>query len=311
MRRGTRLHRRCQSLLDTLGIPQNVDLEGMRAWAAAVRGRPVHLRAMPDTPASPTGLWIATDVEDLVLVKAHTSALHARHIAFHEIGHMLWQHENTDHTLGAGPLPHLDRPVVRRILARRESSNPREQEAEMLATMLSIRASTPLTRRRGNLAEVVSAARALHRLRPLWRDLRAIEPRAPVLSAGWTTMVTPAGWQFRLLRRVIEIRDAQVTLRDYTDLFTVPGVVPVQGDPTGLPPGPDPTGEARWLASACRARLAGAPPAAAGAALRIGGGTGLGEEVAALLALAAAWPTMSTRGDRRGVVGSARARVQR
>lgn len=329
MRGGTRLHRRCQSLLDTLSIPHTVDLEAVRAWAAAVRGRPVQLRAMPEVAASPTGLWIATDTEDLVLVQAHTSALHARHIAFHEIAHMLWQHENTDHASTAGPLPHLDLPVVRRVLARGHDSggrdgDRREQEAEMLATILSARAASssavtttdgpvgvsgadrhgphrPLEALNGwlrGLFEMVAVAAALHRLRPLWEDLRQDHQSAPVLRPGWTTLVTPAGWRFRLLRRVIEIRDAQVALRDYAAKPPAASAVPGVRQPTLPPYGCDPVAQARWLASARRARGSGAAPTGAGRALPLVGGSGLDEEVAALLALAAAWSNLSMR--RRG-----------
>ena len=298
-----------------LTVPQQFDLDQLCEWTAARRGRPLYLRAMPDTEAAPTGVWIATDVEDLVLVETHTSALHRRHIAFHEIGHMLWEHGGAVGTLGGRRLlSHLTSPVVGHILARGLVTDRQEREAEMLALLLSSRAGGPafvaprepsrpasgvaggagqgrglagglITRGRDIVGEVMTTVRVLHRLRRLWGDLRSADRSIRIVRPGWTAMATPAGWRLLLLRRVVEIRDAQLALRSYADLD-------VDGSSAAVT-------EARLLVRACQAKLRGADPTVPCTPLTVAGGHRLSDEVAALLALAAAWDEVSARTSER------------
>lgn len=317
MRRDMGLQRQCQSLLDRLEVPEQFDLDQLCAWAATLRGRPLHVRAMPEADASPSGMWIATDVEDLVLVEQNTSALHRRHIVFHEIGHMLATHRGAVGSPDRGhALQLLNVPMARHILARSSATDRQEQEAEMLATLLSYRAaSSPVTATSGRsgptftgprrsrrpsrwitrwwdtVSELIGTSLALHRLSPLRRSLRTADPSATDLPLGWRTTLTPAGWRLRLLRRVIEIRDAQLALRAYADTL----VDPPPGEQTatvGSRQGADDVDEALWLARAHRAhraRPSGAEPTVPYRPLTVTSGDELGDEVTALLALGAAW----------------------
>lgn len=314
VRRDMGLQRQCQSLLDRLAVPEQFDLDQLCAWAATLRGRPLHVRAMPEADASPSGMWIATDVEDLVLVEQNTSALHRRHIVFHEIGHMFATHRGAVGSSDPGhALQLLNVPVARHILARSSAADRQEQEAEMLATLLSFRAaSSPvaatsgrsgptvtggrrsrrpsrwITRWWDTVSELIGTSLALHRLWPLWRSLRTADPSATDLPLGWRTTLTPAGRRLRLMRRVIEIRDAQLALRAYADAL----VDRPPGEPTatvGSRQGADDVDEAVWLARAHRARLSGAEPTVPYRPLTVTGRDELGDEVTALLALGAAW----------------------
>ncbi|MBW1602018.1 hypothetical protein JJV70_07800 [Streptomyces sp. JJ66] len=99
--------------------------------------------------------------------------------------------------------------------------------------------------------------RAYRRLRPLWLALYEAIP-AIALDAppsGPLGVVPPRELEYRLYRRVIEIRDGQLALRPYLD----PDRVRADAERLGLPEDTAPTvREALLLRSALRARAAGA-----------------------------------------------------
>lgn len=108
------------------------------------------------------------------------------------------------------------------------------------------------------VARLAGNLRALRRLDPLWTDLTGIVPqvRLPEPSGPrWSV-------EFRLYRRVIEIRDALLVLRDYVDESTVTAArvhvdaaMPVSDDTDAIV-------TACWVAAAERAKADGAEPAA-------------------------------------------------
>jgi hypothetical protein len=103
--------------------------------------------------------------------------------------------------------------------------------------------------------------RALGRLAPLWRDLVAAAPHVRLpksRSRHWSI-------DLRLYRRIIEIRDALLILRDYVGQDTVDAArAHVQA--ADLPAGADveALATACWLAVAERAKAGGVPPRPAG-----------------------------------------------
>ncbi|MFE3881912.1 hypothetical protein ACFXPQ_03150 [Streptomyces lydicus] len=141
-----RLHQRCQSALDQLSLPRPFTVDALCQELSAQRGRPLHLHPLPEQAArnSICGMWLATKTDDHIFFEKRTSRVHQEHIVLHEIGHMLFDHRGTD--LGHGEVPQvlfpdLNPQMVQQVLGRASYTNRQEQEAEMLASLLRIRAS--------------------------------------------------------------------------------------------------------------------------------------------------------------------------
>lgn len=94
-------------------------------------------------PGAPCGLCIPAKTVDYVFVADGTTRYHRDHIALHEIGHLLLEHEEND--VGLADLAHLlapdvDPALVRKILGRTAYSSEQEWEAEYFATLVHARA---------------------------------------------------------------------------------------------------------------------------------------------------------------------------
>ncbi|MER8102851.1 MAB_1171c family putative transporter [Kitasatospora sp. NPDC094016] len=98
------------------------------------------------------------------------------------------------------------------------------------------------------------AHRRYRALAPLWRDLHTVLPEIALAPASRLPLLPPRDPQFALYRRIIEIHDARLILRQHLDPRTP-----------------------RWLAAAAAARF---PPSAA----RVGATAGATAEAAALAA---------------------------
>ncbi|WP_327116526.1 hypothetical protein OHB12_04835 [Nocardia sp. NBC_01730] len=139
--------------------PWNRDrfLAALRAW----RGRPIQLMPVESSAltdvwlpgrGAPCGLWLDTETADVIAYAAGTTSFHVDQILWHEVGHMV-----LNHNAGAGDLaglqvllPHIDPATIRRVLGRSEFADGQEDEAEVFADlMLSStsrwRASPPMT----------------------------------------------------------------------------------------------------------------------------------------------------------------------
>ena len=161
MRRLARLRRRCQSVVDGISIPRPFDLERFRGDLAEHRGRPLTLVPLesPTVPGFPSGMWLATSTDDYVFYDARTSGLHQRHIILHEVGHMLFGHDDrqlADNAVLHNAFDAIHPDAIRRLLGRIHYSNVEEQEAEMVATLLleAIDDVPPRSRFTGALAEL-------------------------------------------------------------------------------------------------------------------------------------------------------------
>ncbi|WP_163568814.1 MAB_1171c family putative transporter [Fodinicola feengrottensis] len=136
------LRKRCEERLAEVAVPRPFDLGQFCAQLGESRGRPIVLLPVAiggSAADSPSGLLIRGDQRDYIIYERDTTPVHQRHIALHEIGHLLCEHG------AASQLPdeHLRRlfptlspELVRRVLARTSYSTDEESEAEMLASLI-------------------------------------------------------------------------------------------------------------------------------------------------------------------------------
>ncbi|RLU79971.1 hypothetical protein CTZ27_36105 [Streptomyces griseocarneus] len=157
------LQQRCQSVLDQLSVPHPFTVDALCQELSARRRRPLHLHPLPQQAARNNicGMWLATETDDHIFFEQRTSRVHQEHILLHEIGHMLFDHHGTDlgHSEASqGLLPDLSPELVKRLLGRTSYTNRQEQEAEMLASLLRIRASHSAARAPHGVLDRLEAA---------------------------------------------------------------------------------------------------------------------------------------------------------
>ncbi|BCJ46542.1 hypothetical protein GCM10010168_61810 [Actinoplanes ianthinogenes] len=139
------------------------------------------------------------------------------------------------------------------------------------------------------LRAVLGAYRTLLVLRPLWNAIRRAFPQVVLMQPARAALVFPgsAGARLRVYRRVIEIRDGMLALREH--LPACPAA----------PPGEDPAvTEARALIEALRRRASGEPPAEPGGAWAVVGPE-MADEVAWLSRVSAAYRVLSRQSGAR------------
>ena len=137
---------RNQALLAELELPDPFDLTTFTDQVARRRGRPIQLVAVEGAVAngSPCGWWCPTRDFDLIFLDGAASATHREHIVLHEVGHMLWGHDPALTTLAPilkRATSHLrwDSAAITGMLGRSGYDSPREQEAEVFATLAGLR----------------------------------------------------------------------------------------------------------------------------------------------------------------------------
>lgn len=153
------LRRRCERVLNGVDLPRPFTVERLCRQLGEQRGRPLHLHELPlqASSAGACGLWVATDTDDHFFIQPKTARMHREHIVLHEIGHMLFDHNNS-HASDQGQIsnlftdlsPHL----IQRLLARTDYSTRQEQEAEMLASLIRTRGPTGPAPAEGVLANL-------------------------------------------------------------------------------------------------------------------------------------------------------------
>ena len=129
--------RRCVGLLDMI---ENANPDSRRDLCAAVatfRGRRLRLVPIRMGANAACGIWIAAAGGDYIFYEDGTTPAHQRHIVFHELGHVLFNHcgSAVDPSALVGALTHLDPAVVGRVLARTSFDDEEERQAELFACL--------------------------------------------------------------------------------------------------------------------------------------------------------------------------------
>ncbi|MEU7134116.1 MAB_1171c family putative transporter [Streptomyces sp. NPDC046261] len=146
--------------------------------------------------------------------------------------------------------------------------------------------------------------RTYRRLAPLWRDLTAASPDV-VLEPGNRLWAAAMPLQLRLYRRVIEIRDAMIVLRDYVTPDALDAVhrhVAEQAVPEHLV---NAHVTACWLTAALEARCDGRPPRSQTVNLAGPAANDLSDEIGHLLRVADAYGSPSLRAYKAALSGTA------
>lgn len=157
---------RLAEIVALLDVPDPFSVEELVGRIAAVRERPILLRAVELPADGPSGMWIATRSADHICFATGTSPLHQEHIVLHELGHLLCGHESRQpdpDTMLRFLMPSLDPAVVRSVLGRTAYSDPEERQAEMFAMLVLERADRLPARKRPlspELAEVLDRVEA-------------------------------------------------------------------------------------------------------------------------------------------------------
>lgn len=134
------LRRRCEARLRRLTIAEPLHLDRFIADVVAGRRRPLSFVAVP-LLGKPYGLWLTDGETECICYERDTTLAHQRHIILHELCHLLCDHQPLEPGALAGPVPHLDRDRLQAIMLRSGYTVEQEREAEMLASLISERAS--------------------------------------------------------------------------------------------------------------------------------------------------------------------------
>ncbi|MEU4894840.1 toxin [Streptomyces sp. NPDC044780] len=132
-----------------LDLPEVADVAELCRHLGEVRGRPITLVPMQMPASHPCGMWVAARDEDLIFYDANTTSAHQEHIILHELGHIICCHRGAgwlDEASARLLFPNLDPDLVRDMLLRATYDDVQEQEAEIIAYLLSQRVGGTGTR---------------------------------------------------------------------------------------------------------------------------------------------------------------------
>jgi hypothetical protein len=131
---------RAEDAFDSLVLPNHLDLDRLVKVVEGVRHRPIQIEAAAAlNGGSVCGLWLSTDVVEIILHAVSPSGLHRQQFVLHELGHMVLRHDElvvpTDYI---GVLfPNLPVGLVSRVLARSSFTDDLEAAAESLADLFA------------------------------------------------------------------------------------------------------------------------------------------------------------------------------
>lgn len=155
---------RVQTLVDRLDLPADWTADEFFASVERMRGRRIRRLLLPSTaPVGLCGLWLACEDHDVILYRRSSDPGVELHVALHEVGHMLLGHGQDTSISPAGwtaltRVGALDRETdLSTVRAARGISSyaaQEEYEAELLATLIGLRARTVGPRRDRMLKEV-------------------------------------------------------------------------------------------------------------------------------------------------------------
>jgi hypothetical protein len=130
------LQKRCEALIQELGVPVPCEAHAFCQALAARRGRPIVVRPIA-LPPGVSGLWYATPTTDFILYERATSGWHQQMIILHEAGHIAWEHQPAHTSPVEFPMSgDLPADTADSALHRAGYSRQEEQEAETFATVV-------------------------------------------------------------------------------------------------------------------------------------------------------------------------------
>lgn len=125
-----------------LDLPEVADVAELCRYLGEIRDRPITLVPLQMPASHPCGMWVAARDEDLIFYDANTTSAHQEHIILHELGHIICCHRGAgwlDEASARLLFPNLDPDLVRDMLLRATYDDVQEQEAEVIAYLLSQR----------------------------------------------------------------------------------------------------------------------------------------------------------------------------
>ena len=128
--------------IDELGLTTYPDVDALCLHLGEIRQRPILRVPVTMRASDPCGAWVVARHEDLVFYDTTTTRAHQEHIIMHELGHMISCHRGSgllDDTSARLLFPNLDPALVRDMLMRTTYDDVQEQEAEVIAYLLSRR----------------------------------------------------------------------------------------------------------------------------------------------------------------------------
>jgi hypothetical protein len=137
-----RLRRSCQRLVKALELPSPFAIHDFCVSLARSRGRPIHLVPFTSSGDGPSGVCVSTATDDYVFYESHTSRLHQEHIVLHEVAHLLCGHQPVVSERETSQLlfPDLEPSLIERVLGRTCYATSAEQEAELIASLILLKA---------------------------------------------------------------------------------------------------------------------------------------------------------------------------
>jgi hypothetical protein len=256
---------RCEALISTLAIPDPFDMGSFLTSVAERRGKPIKLISTIPGAGQMCGMLISTTEVDYIYSSENLSPLQAQHTKMHEVGHLLFGHGTRESGAGTPDLaeslhlllPTLSAELVRHILGRTAYATEQEREAELFASLVLAPTTGAWRPTLGDLPARERIHRATRRLTPLWQLVTNAFPHvqldAPPLSRA-------ARSEYRLYRRVLEIRDAQLALRPYIPPEASAQALAASRERNLDPLAADVLLEAMELAAALNAYRTGQPP---------------------------------------------------
>ncbi len=137
------LRKRCEARLETVNLPVPFTAKAFCAELAARIERPIILSRIA-ADGNPYGSWIRTDSCDYIFYDAQTTPLHQGHIILHEACHILCDHRGVQlpgNDMVSFLISGVSRRTIQRMMERNTYTSEEEQEAELLATLISRRAA--------------------------------------------------------------------------------------------------------------------------------------------------------------------------
>lgn len=121
-------------------MPADGDLPGLLANLAVYRGREVHVLTREFGGQPTSGLWLATEHADYLVIDDPTTPSRRAAIICHEVAHILLGHHGqaggASAVLPSMAAPDLSPELIARAMARHSYADEAEADAEQTATLI-------------------------------------------------------------------------------------------------------------------------------------------------------------------------------